>query len=107
MAQAMLHGHFPKEKKSPLSTGEVLALFNSDDTVDSIPFRPNGGQIFIFKPPSSIEKDDWKADGHRLVFIEIRFIFAQISSRIVPYFYHRFSVPYFLLTSFNFEVIFG
>ena len=67
MAQAMLHGHCPKEKQIPLTTGEVLELFRSDNTVQSIPFRPSGGQIFLFKPPSPIEKDDWKADGHRLV----------------------------------------
>ena len=61
MAQATLD----IEKQIPLTTREVLDWFNSVNVENKLPFRPKGGQIFLFKPLHPIEKDDWKADGHR------------------------------------------
>lgn len=32
-----------------------------------VPFRPKGGQIFIYEPPDAVKQNDWRADGHRWV----------------------------------------
>ena len=66
MAQVML-GDLTPEKQVPLSQDEVLRWFRSANVTNKLPFQPKGGQIFLFKPTSSTEKEDWKADGHRYV----------------------------------------
>ena len=69
MAEAMLT-YGPAEeypnliRKSPLSSVEILDFFKSKDTVSTIPFRPKGGQVFIYKTDVSNKRNDWKADGH-------------------------------------------
>ena len=40
-------------------------LENKSRYVSSIPFRPQGGQYFIFLPKNEGEINDWRADGHR------------------------------------------
>lgn len=52
------------QHRPTLNLCEVLDLFQSNETVGSIPFRPKGGQIFVFKPGVPSKKNDWKADGH-------------------------------------------
>ena len=48
-------------KNDALGIQELLTLFEYEHTTPNVPFRPKGGDLFIFK---SQKKDDWKADGH-------------------------------------------
>ena len=53
-------------QNTPLKIQEALniMLANEDSGISALPFRPKGGQVFVFKPLDSNSKDDWKADGH-------------------------------------------
>ena len=65
MAQAALDpkdGKFVREL--PLGTTEILALFKSSEAVTNIPFRPSGGDLFLFSTEDPLRIDDWKSDGH-------------------------------------------
>jgi len=41
-----------------------ILLQNEDNAISSMPMRPKGGQVFVFKPKSQHNNDDWKSDGH-------------------------------------------
>ena len=50
-----------------LNIEEVLTLVEkSEDStrVDTPPFRPKGGEVYLFIPSGKITKNDWRADGH-------------------------------------------
>ena len=65
MAQAALDGNNGKYiRYYPLSTPEIQQLFNAESTVAEIPFRPSGGDLFIFRNDDVLKQNDWKADGH-------------------------------------------
>lgn len=67
MAEAMLHSTEQiDERQSSLTSEEILNLFNDNEaeTVTSIPFRPKGGSLYIFKTTNPNKRNDWKADGH-------------------------------------------
>ena len=48
--------------KDALGVAELLTLFEYPDAISEIPFRPEGGEMFVFKSASG-KKDEWKADG--------------------------------------------
>ena len=69
--------------KDALGISRLLTLFNYEETVSEIPFRPKGGDIFTFKNTAG-RKDDWKADGHTEVGVDTGFHYfclVQILSR--------------------------
>jgi len=50
-------------RKEALGVSELLTLFEYEQTISELPFRPHGGQLFIFRSTDS-KKMDWTADGH-------------------------------------------
>ena len=54
------------DQHNPLKLQDALNIMleHEDHGISAIPFRPKGGQVFVFKPSDALHKDDWKADGH-------------------------------------------
>ena len=64
MAEAMLRCK-NTTKRISLTAAEVLHYLKyPEETVSTIPFRPKGGSIYIFRPDHPSKINDWKADGH-------------------------------------------
>ena len=51
-------------RTTSLSLSQILSFFKIDNVTLEIPSRPSGGELFVFKQPDILKKDDWKADGH-------------------------------------------
>lgn len=65
MAQASLEGTDGKYfRETPLNLPQILNFFKAINVTPEIPFRPTGGDLFVFKTTDLLKKDDWKADGH-------------------------------------------
>ena len=51
--------------KDAVGVSELLTLFDYNETISEIPFRPKGGEIFIFKSFTGKKiKAEWKANVH-------------------------------------------
>ena len=65
MAQALVEGTNGKYiRATSLNLSQILNFFRTDNVTTEIPFRPSGEELFVFKHPDILKKDDWKADGH-------------------------------------------
>jgi hypothetical protein len=49
-----------------LSTDQILRLIRSEPPISALPFRPRGGETWIFKG-DGLKAQDWRADGHRWI----------------------------------------
>ena len=53
-------------RHSVLQETEILELFNRQEgIVCDIPFKPKGGEVYLFKAKETFHQNDWRADGHR------------------------------------------
>ena len=48
------------------STEQIINLLRTEQPVTSIPFRPKGGETWVYQGEGS-KSQDWRADGHRWV----------------------------------------
>ena len=71
-AQAMLLLENNKKVilKGTIGISELLILFKCEHTTSEIPFRPRGGDLFVYENDQGLQ-DDWKADGHGRVEIRL------------------------------------
>jgi len=49
-----------------LTKEQMLNHLRNTDPLNEIPFRPKGGETFLFQGGSS-KLQDWRADGHRCI----------------------------------------
>ena len=54
-------------RQTPISIVEAIEILTTrnSSTTNKIPFRPKGGEVYLFQPSSPSARNDWKADGHR------------------------------------------
>jgi hypothetical protein len=74
MAQQMLNLQMPvtstyilNDIKASLTIEEAclyVEKYAEQAVCDRTPFRPKGGEVYIFKPSGAITMNDWRADGH-------------------------------------------
>ena len=65
MAQALVEGANGRYiRTTSLSLSQILNFFKIDNVTLEIPFRLSGWELFVFKQPDILKKDEWKADGH-------------------------------------------
>ena len=48
----------------PLAISDVDHLFLYHKCNKTVPFRPKGGEVYVFRPDDSSEINDWVSDGH-------------------------------------------
>ena len=48
----------------PLAILDVDHLFLYHKCNKTVPFRPKGGEVYVFRPDDSSEINDWVSDGH-------------------------------------------
>ncbi|XP_034021924.1 uncharacterized protein LOC117506533 [Thalassophryne amazonica] len=60
-------GTYQKGRHTTITVEEAFCILNdkSLNTTASIPFRPHGGEVFLFKAEGPFQRNDWKADGHK------------------------------------------
>ena len=51
-------------RNSALTAADVDHLFLCHKHNREVPFRPKGGDIYVFKPDNAFELNNWVADGH-------------------------------------------
>ena len=51
-------------KNTPLPVSDVDHLFLYHRQNKEVPFRPKGGEIYVYKPNDPAQQRDWVADGH-------------------------------------------
>ncbi len=51
-------------RNTPITIPEALSLLEKTTSVKQLPFRPQGGEVFLIEPQQT-QTNDWKADGHR------------------------------------------
>jgi hypothetical protein len=54
-----------EDVNTSLSLQEIVAFLQSDKATNLVPFRPKGGEVYLFKPTKPQCKSDWRADGYR------------------------------------------
>ena len=52
------------QKYQPLSIHDIEHLFIYKEGCDQMPFRPKGGEVYIYRPNDEQRIKDWVADGH-------------------------------------------
>lgn len=59
-----------KDRNSAITTQEALGLITTDDDgkiTTEMPFRPKGGEVYVFRPETTTMANDWRSDGHKWV----------------------------------------
>ena len=51
-------------RNSPLAVSDVDHMFLYQKCNKTVPFRPKGGEVYVFRPDDSSEINDWVSDGH-------------------------------------------
>jgi hypothetical protein len=75
MAMQMLTYAKEEGRSTPIMRGrqtvncveEALKILNDEtmSTQDKLPFRPKGGEVYLFQSQTLKQSNDWRADGHR------------------------------------------
>ena len=48
----------------PLAISDVDHLFLYFKCNKTVPYRPKGGEVYVFRPDDPAEINDWVSDGH-------------------------------------------
>ena len=64
----------------PLAISDVDHLFLYHKCNKTVPFRPKGGKVYVFRPDDSSEINDWVSDGH-MFFVKVP---GKLNGGLVP-----------------------
>ena len=67
MAQATLDikKYIINNRHKPIWIKEAKELLsNSDGSCSTVPFKPAGGEVYLYSPPKPSQNEDWKVDGY-------------------------------------------
>lgn len=67
MAQATLDikKYLINNRPKPIWINEARELLNSTDgSCATVPFKPAGGEVYLYNPPKPSQNEDWKVDGY-------------------------------------------
>ena len=51
-------------RQEPLPVSDIDHLFLYHRQNKEVPFRPKGGEVYVYKPEDRLLEKDWVADGH-------------------------------------------
>ena len=71
----------------PLAISDVDHLFVYHKCNKTVPFRPKGGEVYVFRPDDPAEINDWVSDGHMFSCEGTRKIKGRIGAMTKKYFY--------------------
>ena len=74
----------------PLAISDVDNLFLYHKCNKTVPFRPMGGEVYVFRPDDSSEINDWVSDGHMFSCEGTRKIKGRIGAMTKKYFTFSF-----------------
>ena len=52
------------QRNYPLALCNVDHLFLCHNATRQFPFKPKGGEVYVFRPDNQAEINDWVSDGH-------------------------------------------